>query len=200
MERRRALRLLGAIATLPALEALRRADVAELGAHVHDVLRIRGVYDPRAMSPAQYAIVTLAAERIIPRTDTPGVTDVRVADFIDTMLADWYDPADRDRFLAGVDALDNRSQLTCATGFAECTPAQQTSLLAEHDTAVAELRATDERAANEHWFGMLKFLTVWGYYTSQPGIEQELHEQFLPGYYKGDVPYATPAAENPGGR
>jgi gluconate 2-dehydrogenase gamma chain len=180
MERRRVLQMLGAMAAAPALGSLSARDLVELGKRIHAARDLDGA--PRAMSAAQYAIVMLAAERIIPRTDTPGATDVHVADFVDTMLADWYDPADRDRFLAGVDAL-------AAQGFAESDSSRQVALLTALDNDVTALRQSGDHAANQHWFAMLKFLTVWGYYTSRPGFEQELREQFLPGYYKGDVPY-----------
>jgi hypothetical protein len=46
--------------------------------------------------------------------------------------------------------------------------------------------ATD---ADNHWFAMLKHLTVWGYYTSRVGIEKELRVNLMPGRYDGNAPY-----------
>ena len=185
MERRRVLQVLGAMAAAPALRSLGTTDLADIAERIHASIA-KGTA-PRILTATQYAIVVAASEQIIPRTDTPGATDAHVADFVDTMLADWYDPADRDRFLAGVDPLATQ-------GFATADASHQLALLTALDDEVTALRGTDPHAAGEHWFGMLKFLTVWGYYTSQAGIEQELREQFLPGYYKGDVPYASRAS------
>ena len=56
----------------------------------------------RALTAAEYEMVSQAAERIIPRTTTPGATDARVADFIHVMLADWYNDSDRTRFKTGL--------------------------------------------------------------------------------------------------
>jgi len=192
MERRRALGILGALATIPALRSLGAQDLLSLGERIHASLDNRAA--PRTLTATQYATVVAAAEQIIPRTDTPGATDARVADFVDTMLSDWYDAADRDRFLAGIDALG-------AQGFASADATQQLMLLTARDDELTALRHSGDSDTDRHWFAMLKFLTVWGYYTSQAGIEQELREQFMPGLYKGDVPYAKHAAGGtPGAR
>src|SRR4051812_29792408 len=191
MRRRHALQLLGSLAAVPTLRALRGDELVRLGERVHASLAAASV--PRVLSAAQYAAVSASAEHIIPRTNTPGATDARVADFVDAMLADWYSPAERDRFLQGVDALDALARQTCGTAFTSCTEAQRLAMLTSLDDQVTALRATDGKAANEHWFGMLKFLTVWGYYTSRAGMVDELHENLLPGYYDGDVPYRLPS-------
>src|SRR3974390_1555283 len=57
---------------------------------------------PRTLNVHQFATVKVMAEMIIPRTDTPGAADVGVAEFIDLMLTDWYDEAERGRFLSGL--------------------------------------------------------------------------------------------------
>ena len=43
-----------------------------------------------------------------------------------------------------------------------------------------------------HWFGQLKELTIWGYFTSEIVVTQVLHESPLgPGRYEGCVPLAA---------
>jgi Gluconate 2-dehydrogenase subunit 3 len=200
MQRRRALQVLGSLAALPALDVisgrglLTATDLAELGARAHATAERNAA--PRLLSPAQYQSVVTAAEIIIPRTTTPGATDANVADFVDVMLADWYAPEDRDRFLAGLATLDTRATTTCGGAFLSCNDAQRVALFTDIDHEVATLRETDARAANEHWFGMLKFLTVWGFYTSRAGIVDELRQDLLPGYYDGDVAYHPAEAPN----
>ena len=75
-------------------------------------------------------MVSQAAERIIPRTTTPGATDARVADFIDVMLADWYNDSDRTRFKTGLSELDVAARKLTGRGFARATEPHQTELLA----------------------------------------------------------------------
>jgi Gluconate 2-dehydrogenase subunit 3 len=57
---------------------------------------------PATLNPHQETIVKTMAEMILPRTDTPGATDVGATEFIDLMLTEWYDDSDRERFLSGL--------------------------------------------------------------------------------------------------
>ncbi len=190
MHRRRALQLIGALAGVPALPVLGRLSESELlalGTRIHEQLEGEP-REPRALTPAQYRQVEVAAEQIIPRTHTPGATDARVADFIDTMLADWYAPAERERFIAGLVDLDARSLRTHGKTFTDSSGAARVALLTAIDDEVTALRRANTQAGNEHWFATLKFLTVWGYYTSRVGVTAELRTNVMPGRYDGDVP------------
>lgn len=192
MQRRRALRLLGALAGIPALPVFARFSETELlalGARVHEALGTAA--EPRVLSPTQYRAVEIAAEHIIPRTDTPGATDARVADFVDTMLADWYAPAERDRFLAGLVELDARARREAGRSFADADAPRRVALLTALDGEVTTLRRADPRAADQHWFAMLKFLTAWGFCTSRVGMLDVLRVDPMPGRYDGDAPLRT---------
>lgn len=175
--RRDALRALGGFATLPFLGSLSLDELLEVGRRAH--ARAAG-HAPRALTAAQHAIVEAAAERIIPRTNTPGATDARVADFVDVMLADWYDPRERDRFIAGLNELDERARGETGQRFVRSGATQQTRLLETIDRSPRD---------NDHWFSTLKFLTVWGYYTSRAGVVDELRTELTPGRYDGNAPY-----------
>ncbi|HSE53368.1 MAG TPA: gluconate 2-dehydrogenase subunit 3 family protein, partial [Gemmatimonadales bacterium] len=105
MERRELLRWLAATAGLAALEGLAPDDLLALGRDVH----ARRASSP-ALSPAASRAVAAAAERILPSGDTPGATDAGVPEFIDRMLADWFDSDERARFLAGIPELDRSSR------------------------------------------------------------------------------------------
>lgn len=198
MHRRRALQVLGALAASPALpgvQGLSASELLALGARVHRSLEdtLPGTA-PRVLGPAQYRAVATAAEHILPRTATPGATDARVADFIDAMLADWYPRQERDGFIAGLAELDARAMRAHGRAFVACGDGQRMALLEILDAEVSGVRQTDAGAAGAHWFGMLKYLTVWGYYTSRVGITEELKVQLVPGYYDGDAPYEADRA------
>lgn len=182
MHRRRALEILGSLAVVPALAP---RELLALGERVHQTTPDA----PRALTPAQMRTVVAAAEQILPRTGTPGATDAGVAPFIDVMLADWYSPGERDRFVAGIDQLDRRATRVHGASFADCAPAQQAALLRDADAEVASSRGT---AATQHWFAMLKYLTVWGYCTSRVVGDEG---SSMKGTYDGNAPYkpATPS-------
>ena len=194
--RRDAIRTLGNLAVLPLLGGYGANQVAELGRHVHASAAerlTRGV-PPRALNEAQYQLVRSAAERIVPRTATPGATDAAVVDFVDAMLADWYGPDERARFLAGLGALDDRAAAGGATApaFIALDEERQTGLLESFDIEVESLRRSDPADADRHWFAMLKFLTVWGYYTSRVGMVEELRTDLLGGRYEPNASYSPP--------
>ena len=140
-----------------------------LGRRAHALARIGAL---RVLSPHQDAIVLAAADQIIPATETPGAAAAQVDRFIDTMLADWYSPEDRQKFLAGLAELDSQR-------FLEIRPAEQRAIV----------ERLDSETTPGHWFGMLKYLTIWGYYTSEIGQEHELRNWPLPWRYDGNAPY-----------
>ncbi len=47
---------------------------------------------------------------------------------------------------------------------------------------------SDEKPWNRHFFQRMKYLTLYGYYTSQEGMVEELHFRIVPGEYLGCVP------------
>jgi len=155
MERRELIRWLIATAGLGALDGLAPVDLLALGRDVHR--RPTPQASRRTLTAHALQTVTLAADRILPATDTPGATDAGVSAFIEKMLADWHTPAERERFLAGLRDLDARCRARASRDFVACTEADQ----------VAVLTALDD--AHEEWFARLKYLTVYGYCTSEVG-------------------------------
>ena len=191
MERREILRWLATTAGLAALEGLAPEDLLALGREVH-----AGAGGPgSALTPAATRTVIIAAERILPASDTPGATDAGVAGFIDRMLADWFEPAERERFLGGLPELDKRSRERTGRDFADASEAEQVAILTALDEEVSALRRAGRGGeANQHWFGMLKYLTVYGYFTSEAAARKTLGSYPLPGRYDGCAPYQAPTA------
>ena len=149
-------------------------------------------FTPQTLTEAQYNLVATLTDIILPATDTPGAKDAGVPAFVDHMLTNWYLEADRNDFLAGLDALNGLSQTRHNVAFIEASPEAQTALMtamansAFQDDASAENEAFPEELAA--LFKTLKELTVVGYYTSEIGASEELR---LPVYgtYQGDIPY-----------
>lgn len=182
MERREFLEWLVATGGVASLSRLSVRDLDAMGRAAHDTPVAAPVLDARTR-----ALVQTAAERIIPRTDTPGATDAKVTAFIETMLAGWYPAADRERFVRGIAALDAAARTRGAATFVALDGAAQDAVLTTFDDEVATLRRTNGAAANAHWFAMLKYLTVWGYCTSDVGMRETLHSWPPPMRYDGNV-------------
>src|SRR5687767_269780 len=84
--RRDAVRSLAAFAALPFLETLGVEEALEVGRRAHALADRRRPAPPRVLTAGEYEMVSQAAERIIPRTTTPGAIGARVPDFVDVML------------------------------------------------------------------------------------------------------------------
>jgi Gluconate 2-dehydrogenase subunit 3 len=175
MDRRAALRVLGTAASLPLLAP----DVQKLVREARVRFASQG---PRTLNPHQDATVSAMADRIIPATDTPGAAAAKVNEFADVMLTDWMDTADKDRFLAGLADVDQRCRAMFSKDFVDLSPADQDRFLIVLDEEVARLRDA-KQDPSRHVFHQMKQLTVFGYYTSQIGFEQELQERVIPGAY-----------------
>lgn len=188
MERRELLHWLVATGGLAALHHFDERDLAALGDAAHRALRDQASVGWRALSASEARTVAIVAEHIIPRTDTPGATDANVTAFIDTMLADWYAPAEAQAFRTGLGELDARARALHNQAFMSCTGPQQIALVEAFDTAVTTMRTQRGTDANAHWFAVLKYLTVWGYCTSEPGMRRHLRSHPLPMRYDGNVP------------
>jgi hypothetical protein len=175
MERRELIQWLVATAGLQCLDSLAPEDLLALGRDVHQRAT------PRALSPHDERIVAAAAARILPDAD--------VTAFIDKMLADWHTPEERARFLAGLPDLDARCRARRGgpRDFVDCSDADQVAVLTELDDQVTALRAAQGPAANQHWFAMLKYLTVYGWCTSEPGM-RALGLYPMAGRYDGCAP------------
>src|SRR3954471_14375506 len=93
------------------------------------------------LNVSQMQLVSRVAEIIIPRTDTPGATDVGVPGFIDLMLGDVYPKKDRDRYLTGLAEFEAAPPSGGQSEFAWLKPAKRFRLVKKfHAAAVVEER------------------------------------------------------------
>src|SRR5213075_230029 len=119
MQRREVVRFLGAALALPFLPRSAEAAIA-LGEQVH--LRLVGEEVPfRTLNASQQALVTEIAEMIIPETDTPGATAVKVPQFIDLILTEWMSDAEKAAFLAGLADIDVQTVAMGSPRFVDLT-------------------------------------------------------------------------------
>jgi hypothetical protein len=175
--------------TLTRREALRRAALA-LGAALSPSL-LNGVLHaqpaaagtaPRALTAQQHATVSALAERILPRTDTPGALDAGVPAFIDRMFGDFMSAEEEDRLTRGVVAIDTAATRAHQKPFAQLASAQQDAIL----QSAADAAGDDPKS----FFYQIKELTIVGYFTSELVGKNVTHYLPIPGPYRACVPIA----------
>jgi gluconate 2-dehydrogenase gamma chain len=149
-------------------------------------------WKPQFLNEAQAAVVTAVADIIIPRTNTPGASDVGVPAFIDLMLKDVYPTEDQQRFLSGLQEIDDEASKTKGKTFVALDAKDQEALVRKHHDAAMnserEARATSKPHLKRPFVLMTKELTMLGYFTSQAGATEVLQYSAVPGAFHGCIP------------
>ena len=125
----------------------------------------------------QRALMSALSERVMPTTDTPGAIAAGVPEFIEKLLADWALPDEAKPIVAGLDAIEARSQADYGVAGAQATAAQQDALLT--------LAMEDKFPGGKTFFEAFRQLVITGYFTSEVGIMQEREYLPVPGRYDG---------------
>ena len=188
MNRRELLGTLSAAIALPVLAGRPADQLLTIGRRVHARGRGRGREGGRGsafqvLDLHQSETVATIAEMIIPATDTPGARAAEVDRFIDLLLAEWADEDERAKFLQGLADIDARARAAFGTDFLTATEAQRVTLLTQLDGEAQQFDPT-KPAARPPFFQQLKWVTVFGYCTSEVGASAELHYQAIPGSYE----------------
>lgn len=138
------------------------------------------------------------SETILPATNTPGAKEAKVGDFMARIVKDCYTEKDQKIFLDGMQALNEASKKKNGKSYMESTPEQRHDLLVDLDKEQKEYMDKKQKDAPTHYFRMIKELTLWGFFTSEPGATKALRYLPVPGkwigtveYKKGDKAWAT---------
>lgn len=159
-------------------------------------------------SAGDIALLDEVAETILPETTTPGAKAAKTGAFMALMVTDTYKPEDQTVFRAGMKQLDDASKKESGKGFMAATPEQRLALLEKldkeakdyHDSKEARKRAAETEQKTmppdttkveepEHYFRMMKELTLLGYFTSEIGCTQAQRYAETPGKFEPCVPY-----------
>jgi gluconate 2-dehydrogenase gamma chain len=133
---------------------------------------------------AQSEMIALIAETILPRTDTPGATDVGVPSWINMVLAEYFSDTHRAALLADLSAIDELAAAQFGARITALSSADLEKVIAALDAACG---AKDLTAA-QRGYVQLKEMVVVGYFTSQPVQRDVLKVVIIPGRFDGDVP------------
>ena len=135
-----------------------------------------------ALTPQQAALVNALADTIIPRTDTPGATDVNVLAWVDVVVSEYYSDDERATFLAGLDAIDASATSAAGAAFADLAADARGAHVAAIESA------TDRRVEPARTYWRLKGLVIHGYFTSERVQKDVLKTEIMPGRFDGAAP------------
>lgn len=153
------------------------------------------------------AFLNEVADTILPTTGSPGAKAANVGQFMTVMVRDCYTPQDQKTFLEGLTKLDDASKKQFSSKFLDLNPKQRTDLLVALDKEQQEFTERQYKVMDadmekhkgdtkyvpadmpNHYFRMIKELTLLGYFTSEVGATKALRYIETPGHYDGNLPY-----------
>ena len=130
---------------------------------------------PKNLSRTEYGLVEAIADRILPKTDTPGAVDVGVPELIDILYGDYMTEGEKKTLTQGLSAVNKASRKAEKTPFAKLDGGKKDAVL----RGIAE--------SDSEFFKQIRELTISGYFTSEPVMKNVLNYDFIPGTWQGCV-------------
>lgn len=140
-------------------------------------------------TPEDISYLDEIAETIIPATDTPGAKAAKVGAFMTVMVKDCYTEDDQKVFREGMNKINDESDKKFNKSFMELSAEQRHQLLVQIDNEQKEYVKNKKKEDPNHYFRLMKELTLLGYFTSEIGATQALRYVESPGKYEGCIPY-----------
>jgi hypothetical protein len=144
---------------------------------------------PRALNSNQTQMIALIADTILPRSDTPGATDVGVPAWIDLVIAEYFSDARRAAFLGDLSAIDQLAVSTSGASLIGLKHHDLVKVMSSLDAATGSQTLTPAQRG----YVQLKELVIHGYFTSKPVQQDLLKVVIVPGRFDADV-RITPAS------
>jgi len=129
------------------------------------------------------------ADTILPPTSSPGAKEAGVGAFIPVMVRDCYTKEDQDTFIDGLSKIEDASKAKFDKKFQELDATERTELLNTIDKEAKDYQKSKGETAPNHYFNLIKQLTLLGFFTSELGATKALRYVQVPGKYDGDYPY-----------
>lgn len=163
---------------------------------------------PFTLSADYQTLVAELAEVIIPKTDTPGAKEAEVGSIIEVMLKDCYSTIQQEHFVKGLEDLELEAK-KLGGKFVDLSADQKVEVVkimaqkakdeasqndvkekAKQVDTESGLTKEDQKKKEEveipvPFFRIMKELTLFGYFTSEPGATQALDFVPVPGRYDG---------------
>ncbi len=139
-------------------------------------------------------------ETILPETEIPGAKAVNIGTFIAMMVVDTYEDRHQQVFKDGLQSIRSDFENQYGHSFMKGNAEERHAFLNELNTQLyvptedgkgdTQHRETDPSSDDpDHYFRMLKELTILGYFSSEIGSTQALRYVETPGRYEACIPY-----------
>jgi len=158
------------------------AGVALLPSCLHDEPGSSVLLKHFTITGNQEKLLAELAETIIPTGATPGASAASAHLFALKMLDDCYSKEQQQKFLKGLQQLDDASGTASGHRFVEATPAERSALL----TSIERKQAPGDEL--NYCYGEMKRLTIQAYTSSRFFLTNVRVYELVPGRWHGCVP------------
>jgi hypothetical protein len=137
----------------------------------------------------QITLLDEIGDIIIPTTDTPGAKAAQIGSFINKIATDCYSKNEQDILVKGIEKMKLDFEKKYSTSFVEAPINQRNEFLNAVNLEMKQYTQNKKYEDPEHYFLMLKQLTILGYFTSEIGASKTLNYIPVPTKYDGNYPY-----------
>ena len=198
-------------------ELLKMVAAATGGVVIGGEFFLAGCKNPEAGTSKEFTTNDVAffdevAETIFPKTSSPGAKEAMVGQFMTVMVNDCYTEENQNAFREGQAAINAACKKMHGHDFMKASPEHRKEVLISLDKEVKEhgakrkefMKEQDDlekkaqangdtnfkrKTMPDHYFTMMKQLTILGYFTSEAGRKGATNYQPVPGKYQGDIAY-----------
>lgn len=198
-------------------ELLKMIAAATGGVVIGGEFFLAGCKNPEAGPAKEFTANDIAffdevAETIFPKTSTPGAKEAKVGQFMVVMVNDCYTEENQNAFREGQAAINAACKKMHGHDFMNASPEHRKEVLLSLDKDVKDYGAKRKEFIKEqddlekkaqangdtnfkrktmpdHYYTMMKQLTIFGYFTSKEGRTGATRYEPVPGKYIGDLDY-----------
>ena len=139
--------------------------------------------DLMVLNDEQDDLIKAIADTILPRTESPSASDVKVDRFMDLLLQDVFEDEVKQKFLQGLSQFDVDCQSVTGHSFVDLIESDKYTYLEKVDKEIMEQEYDDLVP----FYYTFKHLTITIYFTTEQGVKQNLNYNPIPGSYIGEV-------------
>ena len=159
---------------------------------------------PAFFTAEEFPAVSQMAEVMLPKTDTPGASELGIPQFVDLVLAKFTKAKDQARLRTGLSTWLGEVSTQGGTPYAELSAEEQLRLLNELDASskqtaeeLEELDLTkEEKKERTPWWLDLKGTMIGAYFSSEFIGTEVLAYDPIPGAYQGCIPVSETGGKN----
>ena len=148
-------------------------------------------WPPSFFTTDEGVAITQISDTILPPTDTPGASDVRVPQFVDQYAYRCLTQEEQKEFRDGLEQLLANCKAEYGIAFADCSQEQRLAFLNAADEQARSIAGLNPALKEEDhpFFLRLKGLVLMGYFTSEKIGKEVTAFLPVPGKYEPCAPY-----------